>query len=106
MSLICMERVFVIGAAVSVVVDATQHNSFQQGAEVQVVVRMRHVMTPCGIEYTLQMTRAAGNWPSHFRARTPPWTVPSSAEKGGGLGVGLAPPLCNETQRYRNIHNK
>ena len=37
---------------------------------------------------------------------TPPWTVPSPAEKGGGLGVGLAPPPCKETQRYRNIHNK
>ena len=37
---------------------------------------------------------------------TLPWTVPSPAEKGGGLGVGLAPPPCKETQRYRNIHNK
>ena len=45
---------------VSVVVDATQHNSFRPGAEVQVVVRMRHVMTPCDIKYTLQTTRRSG----------------------------------------------
>ena len=60
MSLLCVEQGFVVGAVVSVVVDATQHNSFRPGAEVQVVVRMRHVMTPCGIEYTLQTTRRSG----------------------------------------------
>lgn len=61
--------VVVVSAVVSVVVDATQHNSFRQGAEIQVVVRMRHETTACDIDYNLQTTRRSWNLTIPFQAR-------------------------------------
>ena len=34
---------------------------------------------------------------------TPPWTVPSPAEKGGGLCMGPATPSRKKTQRLQKL---